>query len=338
MRIDPNELLDLFELFHSGTEADRLRMNYMGDKAAYMPIISAIIPPTFSTLTEPYGGMGAVSRYHLMLEEIERGGTRIVYGELDENNLNLIRQLRDNAKEFAERIRVLANNEAWFHYGKKYFEQKNHPEVDRACMYLCSITSSHQSRLKVGHTSGFLHKKRFSKFHEVVPIWSELLQRLIIEHLPALELIRKYDSPSTLHYCDPPYVRSTRKDFDSEYNYELTDEQHQELCETLLKVEGMVMLCGYQNEIYSRAFDDDPRWSMVFPLNVVPKKPTAESTPKQIRDYKAFEPETAWINFPLSDETRRMIYDRGYRKREIKFGMGEHGDLSDRLISRRFKL
>lgn len=31
------------------------------------------------------------------------------------------------------------------------------------------------------------------------------LERVIIEHLPALECIRRYDRPTTLFYLDPPY-------------------------------------------------------------------------------------------------------------------------------------
>ena len=31
------------------------------------------------------------------------------------------------------------------------------------------------------------------------------LQRVQIENAPAIEVIRRYDSPGTLFYCDPPY-------------------------------------------------------------------------------------------------------------------------------------
>lgn len=39
---------------------------------------------------------------------------------------------------------------------------------------------------------------------------ADRFRKVLIEHLPAIELIHKYDGPDTLFYCDPPYPGSTR--------------------------------------------------------------------------------------------------------------------------------
>jgi len=45
-----------------------------------------------------------------------------------------------------------------------------------------------------------------------LPEIAERLLRVQIENRPAIEVIQLYDSSTTLFYCDPPYVHSTRGD------------------------------------------------------------------------------------------------------------------------------
>jgi len=84
------------------------------------------------------------------------------------------------------------------------------------------------------------------------------LLRVQIENRPALEVIRLYDSPATLFYCDPPYVHDTRGD-DKAYAYEMSDEEHRQLAKVLNTVQGRVAISGYDcdlmNELYS-----PPKW------------------------------------------------------------------------------
>src|SRR5580704_17040358 len=80
---------------------------------------------------------------------------------------------------------------------------------------------------------------------EDLPAVAERLLRVQIENRPAIDVIRLYDSPATLFYCDPPYVHSTRGDSKA-YGFEMSDAQHQDLAEVLNSVQGMVALSNYQ--------------------------------------------------------------------------------------------
>jgi DNA adenine methylase len=71
------------------------------------------------------------------------------------------------------------------------------------------------------------------------------LLRVQIENRPALDVIRLYDSPQTLFYCDPPYVHSTRGDAKA-YGFELNDEEHATLAEALNQIRGKAALSGYR--------------------------------------------------------------------------------------------
>lgn len=77
---------------------------------------------------------------------------------------------------------------------------------------------------------------------------AERLRGVQIEHLPAVELIRRFNYPNVLIYADPPYVLSTRNG--KQYRYELDDDGQNELLNVLLAHKGSVLLSGYDNSLY----------------------------------------------------------------------------------------
>lgn len=85
----------------------------------------------------------------------------------------------------------------------------------------------------------------FERFHN-------RLRGTIVECLDYKDIFNKYDSPETLWYLDPPYVFSTRsvQQANRAYNCELTDDDHRDLIERIQTLAGMVLLSGYENEIY----------------------------------------------------------------------------------------
>lgn len=81
------------------------------------------------------------------------------------------------------------------------------------------------------------------------------LQRVQIENAPALEVIRRYDTPDTVFYLDPPYVHSSRGDT-AAYGNEMSDDEHIELAEVLSGIRGRAVLSGYRTSLYDRIFRD----------------------------------------------------------------------------------
>ena len=77
----------------------------------------------------------------------------------------------------------------------------------------------------------------------------------------AVKVIRQQDGPKTLFYCDPPYLHGTRAST-GDYQYEMTEEDHVELLETLAGIRGKFMLSGYRNDLYDR-FAKRNRWRRV---------------------------------------------------------------------------
>lgn len=86
------------------------------------------------------------------------------------------------------------------------------------------------------------------------------LRGVIIENRTASQVIKQYDNPAALIYCDPPYVRSTRSSlrYESEraYVHEMTDSDHENLAKQLNAVSGMVIVSGYRCDLYGQLFAD----------------------------------------------------------------------------------
>jgi DNA adenine methylase len=81
----------------------------------------------------------------------------------------------------------------------------------------------------------------------------ERLRGVVIEHRDALDVMDQHDTPTTLHYVDPPYVASTR-DNGSDYRHEMTDDDHCRLAARFKKLKGSVVLSGYASPLYDRLF------------------------------------------------------------------------------------
>ena len=129
---------------------------------------------------------------------------------------------------------------------------------------------------------------------------AERLIRVQIENRPALDVIRLYDSPDTLFYCDPPYIHSTRGDTKA-YGYEMTDDEHRELAAVLNSVAGRVAISNYDCDLMDELYPQ-PRWH---------KTRSAERTNHATKGKRT---EVLWTNYDPS-----AIEHRGHvaQKRKI---------------------
>ncbi|MBE7547095.1 MAG: DNA adenine methylase [Planctomycetia bacterium] len=71
------------------------------------------------------------------------------------------------------------------------------------------------------------------------------LRGVTIECLPYNDCIRRYDSETTLFYCDPPYVG-----VEGYYGDNFTKNDHFRLSEILHNIKGKAMISHYQNSLY----------------------------------------------------------------------------------------
>lgn len=107
--------------------------------------------------------------------------------------------------------------------------------------------------------------------------------------------------PRTFVYCDPPYPMSVRSSGRMLYQFEMaTDTEHRSLLEVLKSLNCMVMLSGYDNDLYN---DNLPGWrTITFPAM------TRGGTQRM---------EKLWMNYPEPTELHDYRYlGADYRERE----------------------
>ncbi len=114
-----------------------------------------------------------------------------------------------------------------------------------------------------------------------LPEIAQRFQRVQIENAPALDVIRRYDTPKTVFYLDPPYVHSARGD-SAAYGFEMTDRDHEELAELLHATRGRTVLSGYRTTLYDRLYGD---WRRV------------DAEPKTCHSVRTRRQESLWMNF-----------------------------------------
>lgn len=107
------------------------------------------------------------------------------------------------------------------------------------------------------------------------------LQRIQIENAPALEVIERYDSVDTLFYIDPPYVHDARGDSKA-YGVEMSNDDHRELAEMLLGIEGRAAVSGYRTALYDDLYES---WRRV------------DADPKTCHSVRQLRQESLWLNY-----------------------------------------
>jgi DNA adenine methylase len=116
-----------------------------------------------------------------------------------------------------------------------------------------STNALHSTGFRANSTrSGTTPAHDWANYPNYVSAFTERMQGVIIENRDAMRVICSHDSPQTLHYVDPPYPHSTRnmRRGNAAYACELTDSDHRALAEVLHSVKGMVVLSGYDCDLY----------------------------------------------------------------------------------------
>jgi DNA adenine methylase len=217
---------------------------------------------------EPYFGGGSVllardpedSRLWLGTQAHERGVSEVV-NDLHGPLTTFWRVLADPVlfADFARRVQAVPLCEPHWVQAQEHGYGNGDPVADAVEFFVCNRMSLG------GRMDGFatLSKTRTrGNRNEQVNAWLRAvegladvharLQGVVILNRDALEVIRQQDGPGTLFYLDPPYLHETRVCTDG-YAHEMTEAQHRELLELLVRVEGKVLLSGYPSALYDTA-------------------------------------------------------------------------------------
>jgi DNA adenine methylase len=86
---------------------------------------------------------------------------------------------------------------------------------------------------------------------EGLPAIHQRLKRVLVLNRNANDVIRQFDKPETVTYCDPPYVQSTRTS-PNVYEHEMSEGDHIRFLDTVLSVKNAnVVISGYGCDLYA---------------------------------------------------------------------------------------
>ncbi len=274
-----------------------IAFGYYGGKFSHLDFILPLLPTSYFHYCEPFAGSAAVM--------INRPAAAVeTYNDLDSEVANFFKALRDNSDELIKRIALTP-------FSREELVVANSGEaitdgLERARRF---FVRARQTRTGLAQTSSegrWAHCVLTSRagMAGAVSRWLgsaeglaeivQRLQRVQIENAPAIEVIRRYDSPSTLFYCDPPYPHEARGDSKA-YGYELTDEGHQELAAVLHGAEGAVAISGYSCELMDRLYGD---WVRV------------DAPPHLCNSSKTKRIESLWLNYPVPEEAALVFAEQ----------------------------
>lgn len=237
-------------------------LRYHGGKWKLAPWLISHMPP-HKAYVEPFGGGANVL---LRKDPIPAE----VYNDLDGRVVQVFRSLRDPEQAKAIKTRLSLTPFARAEFDACY--EPSEDPIEQVCKTIMLSFMGHGTDSATrGCRTGFRTKmtdsratpaRTWANYWQAVDSFCERLRGVVIENRDASEVIQRMDRPSTLFLVDPPYVTSTRSSLTGRsaathgYRHEMTNEDHRALSGLLRKVEGMVMLCGYDSELYKELYGD----------------------------------------------------------------------------------
>lgn len=225
-------------------------LRYTGSKWKLADWVISQFPP-HQLYCEPFCGSAAIF-FRKPISPIEV--LNDVYGDL----VNFFRVLREKPDELIDQIELTPFSREEYQLA---YESSQDP-LERARRFY--VLSWQSFGAYAGRKSGWRVQKNTHRGTKITREWkrqdglryaADRLRDAQIENRDAAEVMAYFDSPTTLFYIDPPYVLKSRSEGSrSRYMHEMQDADHRQLAEFLHLVRGMVILSGYDSELYSELY------------------------------------------------------------------------------------
>lgn len=265
-------------------------INWYGGKY-YMANDIIELFPEHTMFVEGFGGAG-----HIIFKK--KPSDMEVYNDLHSGLYLLFKLLRENNEELIKAIQLTPYSREEFMADNKGSWKYEANDIEKVRKFYVEVMQA------VAGKGGWCYTKSKSRrgmcqsvsrwlgnIDENMPDLIERLREIQIENLDIIELINKYDTEDTLFYLDPPYIHDTRS-AKKMYDYEMSNEKHIELVNTLLHIKGKVILSGYEHEIYKPL--ENAGWQKVLLGNYA--KRSQKSNEGELDKGQEF----VWINYKIN--------------------------------------
>lgn len=266
---------------------NRVALRYHGGKFLLAPWIISHFKE-HRLYVEPFGGGGSV-----LLRKTRSYAE--IYNDINSEVYNVFEMLRTQGEDLLRLIELtpFSRNEFQLSYQETNCPlEKARRTIVRSFMGFGS--NGINAKLNTGFRSdtsrsGTTPALDWKTYPEHIKTFIERFKGVVVENRDAIDLIEKVDRVDTLFYVDPPYLHETRSKGKNanDYEFEMNIDQHEFLLKKLISLKGMVVLSGYDNELYN---DHLKTW------NKVEKSTYADGAKKR--------KEVLWINYRLNNQTK----------------------------------
>lgn len=247
--------LDVKGTIHTAAVSGSLPLKWHGGKQYLADKIIAMMPKHVHYV-EPFFGGGAV----LFRKPCE--GVSEVVNDLNKDLTNFWSMLW-KAETFCKLIRLCGatpfDENAW-NRSNEILESSD-TVTDPVLRAWAFFVKFRQSRQGLGKCFATVTRNRTRReMNEQVSSWLSAieglpecharLKRVLILNHRAIDVIKEQDGPNTLFYLDPPYLQETRTSKWSFGDFEMSEDDHVELINTLAHVKGKFLLSGYHSRLY----------------------------------------------------------------------------------------
>ena len=250
-------------------------LSYIGGKSKIGKWIVPLYPQDMETYVETFGGMFWCF-FNMDLSQYPNL-KKVVYNDFNPLNYNLFKCVQNptelkramdaiSVQQVGVTVTPPEMKEQFVTFQKELFGSGftiTYPDYEVAAKYAYVLTQVFSGSKP--ETSSFIdlkgkYRSKYLSFRDKLskPEWIEHFNKIThVENLDFEDVIRKYDSPSTYIYLDPPYWKT-----ENYYNnHDFDREDHERLANILNNVESKFSLSYYDFELLHQWFPEDRfRW------------------------------------------------------------------------------
>lgn len=207
-----------------------------------------IVPliPKHTCYVEPFAGGAAIYFAKPVPAVTNADHYREVLNDKDGRITNFYRVLKTRPDELIAALE--ATLFSWAEYQESRTDEGD--ELERARRWFVNIQQSYANEAGAGWrfskaAAGQVDPKTYVQKIERLQACADRIRQTYIEHDDAIEIIRRWDSPQTFFYVDPPYVGTDQGHYGG-----YTQEHLDALIAALDVCKGSFLLSGYENASY----------------------------------------------------------------------------------------
>lgn len=213
---------------NSTSKLHRSPIRWMGGKALLAKQLIELFVP-HHCYVEAFGGGGALF-FNKEKSKVE------VYNDVNSDLVNFFRILRYHPEPLIQELELVPNSREEF---EAYLQHPGFTDIQKAARWFFLNANSFGGRneyfaasKKSGGGASSSNGNPMSSLRET----AQRFDKVAVENLDFSECLRRYDSPETLFFLDPPYIRGAT------YKDRMALDQHRLLAEILPSLKGHWLL------------------------------------------------------------------------------------------------